>query len=156
MLLAALLLHAAAPPDPEPRRIVRMPPCHREVGEGSRKYLEYRGDRICVDIDLPRVYEGIWIDEFEGHAFAEGATNRADLKPGTRRPWFNTYEALKPFTKPAGSKGLYNGRLYKVRFVGRQAVDMNREPARGYGHFNMWPGLVILDEMLSIKPLDAE
>lgn len=156
MLLAALLIQAA-PPNDEPRRLVRVPPCAREVGEGSRKYLAYRGDRICVDLDMPRVYEGIWIDEFEGQAFAEGANSRADLKlkPAMRRPWFNTYEALKPFTKPVRNGGPYNGRLYKVRFVGRQAVNMNREPLRGYGHFNMWPGLIVLDEVLSIEPLDA-
>ncbi|KQM28695.1 MULTISPECIES: hypothetical protein [unclassified Sphingomonas] len=156
MLLAALLLQAAASPDAKLRRLVRVPPCAREAGEGSRKYLVYRGDRICVDLDLPRVYEGIWIDEFEGQAFAEGANSRADLNPTNRLPWLNTYEALTPFTKPAGSKGLYYGRLYKVRFVGRQAVDMKREPMLGYGHFNLSPGLIVLNEMLSITPLDTE
>jgi hypothetical protein len=151
MLLAALLLQAALP-----QRIYRPPLCHRTVGEGSRLTLVYRGDRICVDTDLPRIYEGIWIDEFEGQSFLEGATTRAELDPAARRPWFNTEEALKPFTKPDGSKGLWYGRLYKVRFIGRQAIDMNRRPSRGYGHFRLYPGLVILDEMLSIEPLDNQ
>ncbi len=152
MLLAALLIQAAPPL----QRIYLPPPCNREVGEGSRKSLVYRGDRICVDTDLPRIYEGVWIDEFEGQSFAEGATTRADLDPAALRPWFNTEEALKQFTKPRGSKGLWYGQLYRVRFVGRQAVDMNRQPSRGYGHFSLYPGLVILDEMLSIEPLDDQ
>ena len=151
MLLAALLIQAAPL-----QRIYRPPPCHRTVGEGSRQIMVYRGDRICVDTDLPRTYEGVWIDEFEGQSFVEGATTRADLNPAALLPWFNTKEALKPFAKPRGSKGLWYGQLYKVRFVGRQAVDMNRRPLRGYGHFNLRPGLVILDEMLSIEPLDDQ
>ncbi|MFD1035137.1 hypothetical protein ACFQ15_10785 [Sphingomonas hankookensis] len=151
MLLAALLLQVAPP-----QRIYRPPPCHREVGEGSRKSLVYRGDRICVDTDLPRIYEGVWIDEFEGQSFAEGATTRPDLDPAVLRPWFNTREALKPFTKPRGSKGLWYGRLYKVRFVGRQAVKKKGRSNPGYDHFRLYPGLVILDEMLSIEPLDAQ
>lgn len=154
MLLAALLLQAAAPPQGEPPRLVQRPRCAIEVGEGSRKVFQYRGDRVCVDFDEPRIFEGIWIDEFEGQAFVEGATRRADLKPGTRHPWFNTYEALKPFTKPTGSSSTRR-QLYKVRFVGRQAADMDRQALQGYGHFNMSPGLLLLDEMLSIEPLDA-
>ncbi|MEG3165431.1 hypothetical protein U1701_12585 [Sphingomonas sp. PB2P19] len=148
-MLLALLLQAAAPPPSVPPN-----PCHRVEMHGDTKVIVGLGDRFCVDLQPPRTYEGIWVDYFEGQAFVEGATTLSAVDPRHAYPWFNTENPLKSFERPGFTgRGYVYGHGYKVRFVGRQARDMNRPTLAGYGHLGMSPGLIVLDELLSIEDL---
>ena len=141
-MLLALLLQAAAPHQrpPEP------PPC---IIPGAKT------ERTCFALKPQRVYRGVWINYFEGQMFVEGAHEIAQIDRRKTYPWFSTYDPLKPFVRPGVvlGRGYVFGHGYRVRFLGRKAQDMDRKPLMGYGHFGMFPGLVILDEMLELEDL---
>ena len=94
-MLTALLLQAAAPPLFAPPD-----PCQRVEMHGGAKVIVGLGDRVCVDLQPPRTYEGIWVNDFEGQAFVAGASELRAFDPRRRYPWFNTEDPLKPFERP--------------------------------------------------------
>ncbi len=149
MILAALLLQTVAPLPP------RLDHCYRTERQGDEVVEVYVGDRACVPLKAPLIYDGIWIDEFEGQNFVEGATSVRTLNRDQSTPWFATDDPVEPFVKPAPlNKAARFGRnLYRVRFIRRQAIDMHRKPPFGYGHMGSSEGLILLDKMLSIAPL---
>ena len=147
MLLAALLLQAAPPPP------VRRADCQREEVRGTETVKVYRGDRECVLFAPPQMMEGIWLRTFEGSEFHDRARTRSDIGSSVGVPWLSVDEPLKPFADPLPPQGIYAGRLYRIRFIGRRSVAQNRPPMEGFGHMGGSPGLVLLDEMLSIEDL---
>ncbi|RAK50953.1 hypothetical protein DJ018_17480 [Phenylobacterium deserti] len=92
--------------------------------------------------------EGVWLNTFEGSAFYEGATSLADAR-GEARVWFRHEEPLIAW-KGAPPKEEH---AYRVVLIGRSAEDMNRPPLQGYGHMGLWPGLVVVDELLELQDL---
>jgi hypothetical protein len=147
MLLAALLIQAAPPPP------VRRADCYRDEVRGTATRKVYRGDRECVAFTPPQVMEGIWLRAFEGSEFHERARTRADIRSSVGVPWFSVGEPLKAFADPLRPQDLYEGRLYRVRFIGRRSVAQNQPPMEGFGHMGGSSSLVLLDEMLSIEDL---
>jgi len=141
--VALLALAQAAPPAERPR------PCYREEVQGGVPVQVYLGDRVCVDLTPPRTFVGVWIDEFEGSRFVEGARSWADAQRDRRTVWLNPHDPLKRGKVSFGPRG----HAYRVTFVGRQARDGNRKPLEGYGHFGMGQGLVVVDEFLSAEDL---
>jgi len=120
---------------------------HPTLGEYS--IAEYVGDRACVDFAEPRTYQGIWINEFEGSRYFDGARDLAEVAKMDDRVWFSFDEK----TQWPGEARHELYRAYKVIFDGRQARDMKRPPLEGYGHFGMSPGLVLADRVVSIEDI---
>ncbi len=127
-----------------------VPPCYHEDNRGGVRILVYDGDRKCVPLREPRTYEGVWINDFEGSRFAENTTDANEVLAQSNRIWFNPYDTLVPL--PANFRAYY-GHVYRVRFVGREAVDMKRKGLEGYGHFGMSEGLILADQMISIEDI---
>lgn len=139
---AALLIQAAAG-DAAPDK------CWREQVENGVRVMVYLGDRSCVPLEPPSEQDGLWINAFEGQRFIPDGTKPADVKRRDAGIWFNMHELLTPDlpVRPL------TGHVYRVRFVGRMATDMNRKPLDGYGHMSMSPGLVVVDRMIAMEDL---
>jgi len=142
MITASLLLAAAAPSR-----------CFVDKVINNVPISEYIGDRACVDLDPPRTFSGIWVLQFEGSTFVEGAKTMKDVQGRRHTTWLTVdRQSVMPFRTDGG----YNPTYYRVTFTGRSAADMNAKPLEGYGHFNMYPGLVVVDRMTSLKQLPAD
>lgn len=116
---------------------------------GTTRVQVYIGDRKCVDLREPETLHGIWINQFEGSVFHEGADDLAKAL-AVRSPVWLSMDAQS--VKPAGFVPA-RGHAYQLTMVARKAKDMNRQPLEGYGHFNMSAGLVLVDEIVAWKDL---
>lgn len=127
MLMAALLLLQAAP--------------------------SIDGSRAPVEMKPPRTYDGVWFDIFEAQQFL---SRGRDGPPGLDAPWIaiDRSSALKSY--PDFRRDLTTPRRYRIRFVGREARDMDCHRkdfgiASGcYGHEGAFSGMVVVDRILSI------
>jgi hypothetical protein len=116
----------------------------------KQKVIEYIGDRACVEFAPARRISGLWVDRFEGSAFFEGLTDLKQLRGRRSTTWFSID---RQSVLPPNFKRTFRGNVYRVIFVGRMARDMDRKPTDGYGHFSMWPGLVLVDRALEWRLL---
>jgi hypothetical protein len=118
--------------------------CWAEESHNGIKVRVYKGDRICVDLAPATEMEGVWVNDFEGSAFYEGARSIADVRGRESTVWFTIHQETvlpRAFTK-------HYGLAYRVKIVGRKARDMNREPLEGFGHMGMSRGLVVVDRIV--------
>ena len=151
-LAIALLATAPANPLEELRKSAEEArACSDLVVENGTRVRVYRGDRACVAFDDARSYEGVWVYQFEGSRFYEGATSLADLPEPDPRVWFSTDAETQWPDAPVER----SGRAYRVRFVGRQAADMDRKPLFGYGHFGASAGLVLVDRFEQLEDIGS-
>ncbi|MBI1682519.1 hypothetical protein [Caulobacter hibisci] len=142
VLVAAMFLQASSPPPPP-----SPPESHCFVREqtNGHVFVRYLGDRACVDFAPARTISGVWIDQFEGSSFYEGATSLSDIAGRKHTTWL-TLDAQTEL--PAGFvRKRPTARAYRLTFVGRNARDMDRLPLEGYGHFGVSPGLVLVDRL---------
>lgn len=143
MLLIGLSLQSASTGD------VRKDRCWADASHNGIKVRAYKGDRICVDLAPATEMEGVWVNDFEGSAFYEGARSIADVKGRESTVWFTIDQET---VLPPGFTRHY-GLAYRVKMVGRKARDMNREPLGGYGHMGMSRGLVVVDRIVRVDLL---
>lgn len=156
LTLALALALQVAPPPPSPPKDTRVDHTrdrcfHLERGGGGVPIMVYIGDRACVDLEPPREISGVWIHQFEGSVFIEGATTREEAVKTRASTWLTTDEQTV-FPKNFPGNPL-EAHAYRVTFVGRFAKDMRRKPLEGYGHFGMYPGLVLMDRMTAWEDL---
>lgn len=151
LTIALALALQTAPPPPSPPE-TRMARCYDiERRDGVPTVMRYLGDRTCVDFDPPRRISGVWLYKFEYSVFLEGATSRAELNQARNLPWLTID---KDTVLPTGFRPSYiEGRAYRVTFEGRAAKDMQRKPMEGYGHFGAFPGLFLVDRVVSWEDL---
>ncbi|MFV3126138.1 hypothetical protein [Niveispirillum sp. KHB5.9] len=123
--------------------------CFTPSEHGGVRVMVYIGDRKCVEFDEPREFTGIWINAFESSRFNEGATSLAEA--GERKPlvWLSLDDQS---IRPAGFR-VKLGHAYRLTMIARSAKDMNRQPLEGYGHFGMWPGLVLVERITAWEDL---
>lgn len=126
--------------------------CFNPSQHGGTRVMIYVGDRKCVEFDEPREFTGIWINGFESSAFHEGAAGLADAKAAKPLVWFSMDELS---IRPAGFR-VKLGHAYRLTMIARPAKDMNRKPIEGYGHFGMWPGLVLVERITAWEDLGLE
>jgi hypothetical protein len=104
-------------------------------------------------IDEPRMYSGVWLYQFEGSTFVEGATSRPvnDVDP-KKAAWLDyDPEAMMPgpnYDDYDESAGCYPIHAFVVRFIGRRTTSAN-----GSGHGGLWGSAVKVDRLLGAKPL---
>ena len=142
LLLPILSLAAAAVQDRNDR-------CYVTETIGGVPVRVYQGDRACVDLTEPREMAGIWINEFEGSRFIEGIEVAEGLTRDGKAVWFSMDDET---VRPVGFQPRL-GHAYRLTIVGRSAVDMDRPPLEGYGHFGVSPGLVLADEIVAFEDL---
>lgn len=129
--------------DPIDRQIAatRMPvgernsPCERKVTiDGQVSWTSLPTDQ-CVYMEPAKVWRGRWLNRFEHTVFCPADEKAENCKRLDRSIWLS------------GAIEGEEGQSYVVSFVGRKT----RYPG-GYGHLNAFPGEIIVDRLISIKP----
>ena len=122
------------------------PPCI-EQHEGY-----YATDPVpdCFRMTPPRRMKGLWRDEFEGQGFFPGLTRPpvAD-RGGFNAIWIDIEPSLRPPRTEAEPTG--KARWFRIDFIGRQTLYPGQ-----YGHFGFSRHYVIVDRILSLRPVASE
>jgi len=154
MLLTALLLLAAAPSSSD---LYKSDAC-----ETARQRQDQAAmTRACSPMKSTRTYEGVWYDTFEGQEFFERAKMVAVISAPHSRVWLeiNRRAALALANLPARILEIRTSRAYRVRFMGAETLTMNCHERDSfgwpscYGHEGAFPGMVVVERMLSIDAL---
>jgi hypothetical protein len=105
----------------------------------------------CITFLPQREFDGLWINDFEGSTFLEGAHVLADasVRHAPRDVWLEIERARFPAITPP----LLRSHVFRVRFRGRAAAYAYPQSIAGYGHMNAFGRLVAVDEVLTIKDL---
>jgi hypothetical protein len=141
-MMMLVVLAVAALQGPEDER------CWRSEVHNGIKVQAYLGDRACLSFDPPRTIEGVWINQFEGSEFFEGARDLSDVGKRRESVWFRHDEQSTGLARVAG------GHAYRIRFLGRNVKDMHRRACfNGYGHMGCSEGLVLVDSVLELTDL---
>jgi hypothetical protein len=112
----------------------------------------------CSATDAPdstRRFSGVWLYEFEGSSFIEGATEPPTVRPPYHDTDWLEYShpepRLDPFRKGLGyddDLGCYPVQPILIVFVGRRA-----HRSGGAGHMGLWRSEVTVDRTVSLEPL---
>lgn len=118
---------------------------------------------ICLrHLERPRLVEGVWLWQFEGSMFYEGASpeNVCDLL-ASRGSWLNfepegvlgSYDARKSYPSSGehvSQYGSYRLEAFSVRFAGNQRFSL-----LGTGHLSAWSSEFEVYKMLEAKPIQG-
>lgn len=105
----------------------------------------------CYRYSEPRHYSGIWLHQFEGSMFIEGAEKVPNERPDYKDSAWLQYD-LPTRLNGSSTNDYDEGRdcypidAYRVRFVGRERFG-------GGGHFGMWEREIWPDRMIEMNPL---
>lgn len=93
--------------------------------------------------------EGIWVNNFEGSSFFEGAEEINDVDLNKRERWMHIDSQTI-----VSSVFLKEWRhAYRIKMIGCDATTKLRAASSGYGHFGLYSGLVVVNEILEWEDL---
>jgi hypothetical protein len=121
--------------------------CFTKKIEQGATVFAFAGPRDCYHFGPPRVFSGIYIDEFEGQSFLEG-----QHPPGPYRDqsvWISFDEKSDKSVAPL-LHSMTPTRIWRIRFVGRKT-----DRAGTYGHLGMSNSEVLVDRVLEARLLGA-
>ena len=98
-----------------------------------------------------RRFRGIWVDQFEGSVFFEGAADASAIKEKIGRECLNLSvkrEWLAYADERLAPTNHDHARLVAVDFIGRRTAYQGR-----YGHMGMSNSQVLVDRMIAAHPL---
>jgi len=105
------------------------------------------------DDDRSRQYSGVWLYEFEGSTFVEGATEVPAQPPTYEETdwleWTDWPDLENLIEQRVRSGGCYTVQPFYVTFVGRRI----RHPRDGAGHLGLWRSEVAVQRPISAKRL---
>ncbi len=115
----------------------------------------------CIPLKPRRVYEGVWYVTFEGQEFLNRATTAAVIPAPHSRVWLeiDRRAALALANLPERIPEIRTPRSYRVRFMGAETLTMNCHERDSFGwpscyeHEGAFPGMVVVERMLSIDAL---
>ena len=116
----------------------------KQVERGATVFA-FTGPRDCFHFGAPRVFSGIYIDEFEGQSFLEG-----QQPPGPYRDqsvWISFDEKSDKRAAPL-LHGIAPTHVWQIRFIGRRTDRPGR-----YGHMGMSNSEVLVDRVLEARLL---
>lgn len=102
----------------------------------------------------PRQFSGIWLSEFEGSTFIEGATAIPSERPLDEETdwleWTERQPRLEALRDEArGIEGCYAIQPIRLTFIGRRT----RHPLGGAGHMGLWRSTVTVERTISAEHL---
>ncbi|MNT31559.1 hypothetical protein D3C72_1674010 [compost metagenome] len=110
----------------------------------------------CVDGGFSggtRQFSGVWLMEFEGSAFVEGATQIPKVRPAYDASdafEFTDWPQLEGLMEPSlSNRDCYTVQPFLVTFVGRRT----HHPFTGAGHLGLWRTQVTVQRPISAKRL---
>ena len=103
--------------------------------------------------DRSRQYSGVWLYEFEGSTFVEGATGVPARRPAYEESdwleWTDWPGLEDLMEKRLQSADCYTVQPFYVTFVGRRI----RRPIGGAGHLGLWRSEIVVQRPISAKRL---
>ena len=120
--------------------------CWRREHVLATETKAFIGARRCYAFAPPQIFNGIYVDEFEGHRFVpiDWPSGREYTEPSTL---FEVDEVSDLRMVPMFASNLRKrdgeNRLWRVQFIGREAA----EPGH-YGHMGMSKRLLLVDRMV--------
>jgi hypothetical protein len=149
-MIAALLLQASVPRLADP------------AGSAACQVAKTQHDpvtkaRACIALSPDRMYDGLYIDGFEGQFFLEGVHDPNAAHRATDTWIILRRRDLADIVRyPAGYRrpDIYQPTVYRLRFRGAEPSDgacrFGVKPMRlCYGHMGMMPKLVVADRIVS-------
>jgi hypothetical protein len=104
-------------------------------------------------VEAAREFVGIYLDEFEGQAFAEDAATIAEARRARSLSWFEM--DVVGLGRPFGIERREYSQAYRVRFIGERRSSAATPVPCGYGHMNDRPATIRLIKLISIEPLGS-
>ena len=101
----------------------------------------------CFDMAPARKWRGLWRNDFEGSRFCPEPMQECGYDAPGDDIWLSYSESLQP---PPSWPKLGSGGMYEVEFVGRQTARRGH-----YAHFGLSDHELVVDQVLSIRPLLA-
>ena len=117
-------------------------PCYRKRADAQGVWFEFIGSTECFRFNSPERMRGVWLNEGEDEEFLPNATASTVVR---------TYSRDRTSLEFTGPKHLLlagRERAYAIEFVGRRATYPG-----SYGHLGMSRHLIVVDELLSAKPV---
>lgn len=100
-----------------------------------------------------RKFSGVWLYEFEGSTFVEGATEVATERPEYRRTdwleWTEWPQLVRLMENRRGDGDCYTVQPFLLTFEGRRT----HHPFGGAGHLGLWRSEVTVQRPISAKRL---
>lgn len=99
----------------------------------------------------PREFSGVWLYEFEGSTFVEGATKAPTERPPYKQTdWLDHPAEQDIRTGDPADENLncYPVRPFLVTFIGHRTRHL-----LGSGHLGLWRSEITVQKPISIKPL---
>lgn len=128
-------------------------PCASRRKEGGVEVIVGVPVDQCFKMLPAKRFRGIWLDQFEGSVFIDGARDMGTAKAELRRRlavpaahmewlgWDDTYRAAHFPPSP-------NARVVAIDFIGRRTAYPGR-----YGHMGMSSSEVVVDRIISAHPI---
>lgn len=115
--------------------------------------ISYDTGPNCYRFDQPRSFKGIWLYEFEGSTFLEGATSVPKERPVYGDTAWLHYDpaAIDPkpqYNRAREGEDCYSIHAFEIEFIGRHSPE-------GHGHMGLFGSEIWVEKMLSAKPLPA-
>jgi hypothetical protein len=112
-------------------------PCTHLTREDGVDVYESTKPQDCYRFSAARRMRGVWIDEFEGSEFFEGATSRSAVSLKNNDQTWLELENHRP-----------TGRAYFMDFIGRKTLVPGH-----YGHMGGSRNLVLINRVISVRPI---
>ncbi len=125
--------------------------CYTDVRQSDGSIVgHYVGSRACHDFLAPRRFTGVYVDEFEGQMFLEGAGVAERYVIPCRWIWLTVDEKsdVRRWARPKDGGNL--SRVWLLDFVGR-ATPPAPNSHNGYGHMGVFEGEVLVDQVISAR-----
>lgn len=120
--------------------------------EGSFSYTEFVGSRNCYNFQASREFKGIYIDEFEGQRFIEGAVSSERYSP-IDNVWLE-FDEKSDLGSVGAMKGQMRGtRIWQIEFEGQKAVQTL---GGSFGHLGGSDGLILVNRLKSARLLHEQ
>ncbi len=151
MFWAALLLMQGAASVPP---AAAAPVCRREERSGGVVTVMPGPDRDCRRYRAARSSEGVWIDEFEGSQFVEGARSYDEARrrrASNPTVYWLAFDKRSEMTKVVPRR---HGTAYRIRLIAREMLpeaQRSRFSLPGFGHMGMWHRSLLVDVVRSAE-----
>lgn len=118
-------------------------PCTRDVrSSNGETVVESLPSEQCYRFNPPERIDGVWVNDFEGSALLTQEEYAAGRFPNNQT-WIDIGERA-----PRALRAYPMQTVYRVSFIGRRATHVGM-----YGHFGMSRNLVLMDRIISIRPI---
>ena len=125
------------------------------LGEPCATYKDgatiYDTSPSCYRFGPPKRFKGVWLYEFEGSTFLEGATSVPTSRPAYQdTAWLNyDPESINPgldFNGYDTARDCYPIHAFEIEFIGQRSPE-------GHGHMGIFGSEIWVQKMLSAKSL---